>query len=146
MGCDIHLHIEVKLNGKWEHYAAPSVNRYYVMFERMAGVRGDITNAISIPKGLPEDVTTITRYDADRMGSDGHSHSWLGVDELMKLEDWLKTELRLYNGIYSHPDLEHEILHCYFFGNSFTGIKRYPTDYRGMPEIENVRFVFWFDN
>lgn len=27
MGCDIHLHIEVKINGAWEHYATPRVDR-----------------------------------------------------------------------------------------------------------------------
>lgn len=146
MGCDIHLHIEVKLNGKWEHYSCPQIGRYYDMFERMAGVRGEVENAISEPKGLPTHLNAVTQYDADRWGSDGHSHSWLGIEEIVLLKDWLKTEPKLYNGIYEHPDLEHEVLHCYFFGNSFTGIKRYPTDYVSRPELQDVRFVFWFDN
>lgn len=146
MGCDIHLHIEVKINGKWEHWGAPSVQRWYELFEKMAGVRGDVRNAISPPKGLPEDMTTLTKLAATYDGKDAHSHSWLGTEEIMQLEDWLKKQAR---GEWIN-DLEHHILHSYLFGNSFTGHKRYPEDskYRldaGI-DVQDVRFVFWFDN
>jgi hypothetical protein len=148
MGCDIHLHIEVKLNGKWEHYGAPNVSRWYLLFEKMAGVRGEPENAISLPKGLPDDLTTLTRYSSERWDGDGHSHSWLGIEEIMLLEDWLKTqksEWRTHSPDAS-VDLEHHVLHTYLFGNSFTGPKRYPEDDQSRPGVEDVRFVFWFDN
>lgn len=144
MGCDIHLHIEVKLKGgHWEHWGCPNIKRWYALFAKMAGVRTDEPEkAIALPKGLPADMTTLTRRDAEGWDVDGHSHSWLGVDEIIQLEQWLKEQP-------AEPgewgcNLEHHILHSYLFGSGFTGWKRYPDDNRhGM---EDVRFVFWFDN
>lgn len=148
MGCDIHLHIEVKIDGQWEHYGAPYVSRWYALFAKMAGVR-DYANAtpISAPKGMPEDVTKLTRIDCEYLGIDGHSHSWLGLDELMQLEDWLKDQRDEW---LTHSDtqsinLEHHVLHTYLFGNSFTGPRRFPSEERE-PKVQDVRFVFWFDN
>lgn len=139
MGCDIHLHIEVKLRDNWEHYGVPSIDRRYRMFEKMAGVRGEIKNAIVPPKGLPGDMTALTKESAKRWESDGHSYSWLDVDEICQLEDWLHQQ----DGGPFENDLEHSILNTYLFGNSFTGLKRYPGDTR--TDVTDVRFVFWFD-
>lgn len=140
MGCDIHLHIEVRLNGKWEHYAAPNIDRDYSLFSRMAGVRGKEI-PISKPKGLPSDLTTLTKYDADRCGIDGHDHSWLSKKEIVRLKDWIDGQRTQMNDFF---DLEHTILHCYLFGNSFAGIELYPNE---RPDgVDDVRFVFWFDN
>lgn len=47
MGCDIHLHQEVKINGEWHHYRLAEMPRNYEVFEKMAGVRGDVKNAIA---------------------------------------------------------------------------------------------------
>lgn len=63
MGCDIHLHTEVKINGVWHHMGAPSVPRNYRLFAKMAGVRG-IETPIAEPRGLPGDATLLTRRDA----------------------------------------------------------------------------------
>ena len=146
MGCDIHIHIEVKVDGCWEHYAAPNVGRNYSMFEKMAGVRGDEENAISPPKGLPDDMSHVTEKSAERWGGDGHSHSWLSLPEIAELSDWLsdnpdntKTALNL-----MARSLEYDVLHTYLEGNSFKGFLNYPED---RPDwIEDVRFIFWFDN
>ena len=148
MGCDIHLHIEVKIDGIWHHYGAPSIDRNYRLFEKIAGVRGDITNAISPPKGFPVDATTLTNIVYQNEECDAHSVSWLGVEEIMKLEDWLKSIPRKESDSYAKYDLEHGILRMYLGGSSFTGWKRYPED--GSPlspaMVEDVRFIFWFDN
>jgi len=143
MGCDIHLHIEVKVNGKWEHYASPWIQRNYTLFEKMAGVRGDDENAISLPKGMPEDASFITKQSCEDFGSDGHSHSYLTLNEIVQLEDWLNS-LPKVEGNYLATDLEHSILHTYCEGNSFAGILRYPKEKPSW--IEDTRFVFWFDN
>ncbi len=90
MGCDIHLHTEVKIEGKWRHYSCPGVLRDYRMFEKMAGVRGDVENAIVAPKGLPLDSTFLTRLDAKRMQGDGHNASWFNPEEIKELYEWLK--------------------------------------------------------
>ena len=148
MGCDIHLHIEVKIEGIWHHYAAPSISRNYYLFEKMAGVRGDENNAISPPKGIPNDATALTNIVYQNEECDAHSESWLGIDEIMKLEDWLKSISTKETDSYAKYDLEYGILRTYLGGDSFTGWKRYPED--GSPlspaTVEDVRFIFWFDN
>lgn len=42
MGCDIHLHAEVKIKNAWHHYAHPSVPRSYPLFSIMAGVHESV--------------------------------------------------------------------------------------------------------
>lgn len=147
MGCDIHLHIEIKVKGEWFHYAAPHVKRWYDLFERMAGVRGDVANAIAAPRGLPLDVTATTLFHSD-YDEDGHSHSWLSGPEIATLEDWGRTHLQTNKG-YGEWDLEIDMLSWTFlFGNSFAGWYKYPEDNQRLREIglEGFRFVFWFDN
>jgi hypothetical protein len=133
MGCDIHLHIEVKIGDQWHHYGTPSIDRDYNLFEKMAGVRGAVDAAISPPKGLPKDCTFLTMLDHSKMAFDAHSASWLGVREIDALEEW-------HEGI----SLEYDVLHTYLFGNSFTGWKHWPE--KNSHCIQDVRFVFWFDN
>lgn len=140
MGCDIHMHVEIKIEDSWHHYSAPNVDRWYQMFEKMAGVRGSLENAISEPKGLPADATEMTMIASRHDASDGHSHSWLSTDEIMQLEDWLKAQPAT---SMLDNDLEHSILNTYLFGNSFTGWKKYPQDNRD--GVQDVRFIFWFD-
>lgn len=67
MGCDIHLHTEVKIGGAWHHYSAPCVPRSYALFGKMAGVRGGAA-PIALPKGLPCFPSYITALDAARWG------------------------------------------------------------------------------
>lgn len=147
MGCDIHLHIEVMVGGKWEHYAAPNVGRWYKLFGIMAGVRGD-GPAIVAPKGFPNDASELTKILRKDYGSDGHTDSWLDHNEIMALEgilaEWRDADDQ--DGRFAKYDLEHGILHTYLAGNSFTAHWRYD-DFRYLPEgIDDVRFVFWFDN
>lgn len=142
MGCDIHLHIEVKINGKWEHYGAPSINRNYSLFEKMAGVRGEQSEAIAPPRGLPEDINALTRFEADLIDSDAHSHSYLTASELSILAKWYATTGTGKHGMPN--DIERDLVHCYFFGNSFAGFWDYPDERED--GVEDVRFVFWFDN
>ena len=145
MGCDIHLHIEVKLFNKWEHYSCPNILRNYKLFAKMAGVRNDVDTPIepiSKPKGLEylDDLTTITKFNLDRWKGDAHSCSWLNKEEIAELSAWL---LQL-EGSRMDNDLEWGFLKCYLFGNSFGGIVNYPEDVP--PGVSDVRFIFWFDN
>ena len=110
----------------------PDCNRNYALFERMAGVRGDESNAIAAPRGIPKDATKLTKFDAKHWGSDGHSHSWLSAAEITGLRKWADD-----NGLESPWDR-------YLFGNYYSGFTKYPED---RPNgLEDVRFVFWFDN
>ena len=139
MGCDIHLHIECKINGEWYHYNHPDVKRDYDLFAKMAGVRGDI-DPISEPRGLPDDITFLTQFDAEvHWGIDGHSHSYLTVEEIQRLKEWYETQLPPAAPLFRFYDI-----FGFLFGNSFDGILKYPNDYPF--GVEDVRFVFWFDN
>ena len=132
MGCDIHLHIEVKIQGEWRHWARTYPPRNYDMFALMAGVRnrGDIT-PLSEPRGLPDDITFLTRYEADYDGNDGHNHSWLNIDEIDKLrQSWSEN-------CSENWDFEWKWVNTYLLGNGFRAV---PNE-----NIEDVRFVFWFD-
>src|SRR6266853_264838 len=89
MGCDIHPHIEVKIKGKWYHYSIPLLGRNYQLFTRICGVRGyEGVIPIDQPRGLPSDLSEITRIEVDYDGPDGHSHTWLNRQELNDLIKW----------------------------------------------------------
>jgi hypothetical protein len=125
MGCDIHVHIELKIGGEWRHYNAPAVGRNYTLFGFMAGVRDKSVEPVSEPKGLPNDASIITKMRFASWGDDAHSVSWLGKDEI----DVLRTKLEKHYGEDFRYDLEHNIFHTYLFDNNI-----------------DVRIVFWFDN
>lgn len=146
MGCDIHLHIEVKLSGKWEHWGAPDINRNYALFALMADVRNDGTiKPICQPKGLPKDIHLLTKLDYNRAKSDYHSMSWFGIDEIKKLSDAFENKELLDTILHkTWGNLEIDILRTWLFRDGFAGFKDYPESYPSV--LEDVRFVFWFDN
>ncbi len=135
MGCDIHFHIEVKLEGEWRHYSHIWLPSNYSIFAKLAGVRNyDEVTPVSEPKGLPVDATYMTIFDSKR--DNYHDFSWLNMDEIDEFEAW-------WAGRYDNKWIECELYHCYLFGNTFTGWRKYKDNYN---KIEDVRFVFWFDN
>jgi hypothetical protein len=141
MGCDIHLHIEIKVGGQWEHYAAPHCSRSYAMFGKMAGVRRPDAGALVEPRGLPDDVSKLTDRDAMFWADDAHNHSWLSAAEIADLSDFYQTtcgdDLSRIFGLEGWVG-------CYLYGNTWAGFHRYPESRE--PWVEDVRFVFWFDN
>lgn len=136
MGCDIHPHIEVKIADKWEHYSCPQIDRHYKLFEKICGVRGEVKNAIAPPRGLPDDASVVTKlcYQYE----DSHSATYLTQAEFVHLIKWYDDFMRTREaGWYSW---EHQCL-GYITGNSFDlGHGGHP------PEIQDVRFICWFDN
>jgi len=127
MGCDIHGTIEILHNGKWvterDIHRTPAENRNYTRFAALAGVRGNGPD----PRGIPPGIGETTRYLIDRIGVDGHSHSWLPLSEAGQL----------------------------FLDTEWDGVERteymmeYPTSYYFETDDEpnkQRRFVFWFDN
>lgn len=148
MGCDIHAHIEIKVNGEWHYYAPADLWRNYLTFAKMASVRNDSSEPvepIAQPRGLPEDSTFMTKMHNDRLGVDGHSHSRLSLDEIKQLVDWFDNELgyRPWGDRRKGDDLKQNEFGVWLFGNTFCNLKEYQDDY---PEgLEDVRLVFWFD-
>lgn len=138
MGCDIHAHFEIKLNDKWEHFSAPRIQRNYRLFTKIAGVRSrknEEIEPIAAPKGLPDNLSVTTQLCADHRGLDGHSHTWLNHKEIQQL---LETDFIAENWKFEHFELG------YLFGNSWSDWSRNPDSYP--PEIEDIRFICWFDN
>lgn len=136
MGCDVHAHIEIKLNGVWEHLRDVSLNRDYHLFSMMADVRNDGKVApIASPRGLPDDITNITKFNNNVWDGDGHSHSYINIRELIAVENYL---VRKQKEVWDSPALG------YFFGNHFSSFLKYPEDCP--QEITDIRMIFWFDN
>ena len=112
MGCDIHLFTEIKKsinsedkwvnvdnwrynpyyqegNNNWERMlSVESIysGRNYELFGILAGVRNRNNDSIDDPRGLPEDVSEVTKKESDRGDGDGHSHSWLTLRELKEYQ------------------------------------------------------------
>ena len=141
MGCDIHLHTELKINGAWHHFTNPNMIRDYAVFAKMANVRNDGTiPPISVPKGVPSDISEITALDLAYGGNDGHSHSWLNKDEIMELDRWLRTEC-----IVGRP-WELASYWGFFFNTYWSAFGDSECKHYIPQAIEDIRFVFWFDN
>ena len=111
MGCDIHFYVEKNVDGKWisadkwivDKYMDKKVEqelydgRNYSLFAILADVRngygfagcktGEGFKPISSPRGLPVDMSQEVGNRAEMWGLDGHSHSWLTVEELDSY-DW----------------------------------------------------------
>jgi hypothetical protein len=136
MGCDMHLHVEVKVHGIWRHYNHPDIKRDYTLFAKMAGVRNWPDSGIvplSSPKGVPNGLSLITAYDLEWHSIDSHSHSYLSAEEIKELSLWKR-----YDSYYDPLWLEHKF--GFLFGNTFAWFLEQPEEYL----IEDVRFVFWF--
>jgi hypothetical protein len=129
MGCDIHAFVEVKLAGEWHCYHACDLGRDYELFAKMADVRNyGSVEPISKPRGLPLDLSAVVEFEAKHWGADGHSHSYLTLDEVAPLEKWLEG-----------PPRKKWAPFGYVFGNGWCR--------SDLPEgVEDVRLVFWFDN
>lgn len=91
MGTDIHGAVEVNWHTEqdrdpfWVYAANIShlVGRNYEVFASLFGVRGFAEfEALAPDRGLPDDVSRMAKSE-----SWGHSHSWIGYDELKKA-DW----------------------------------------------------------
>jgi hypothetical protein len=143
MGCDIHLHVEIKVKGRWLHYNNPSISRDYWLFCLMAGVRqykdqGE-PEPISSPRGFPADASETTKFDYLYDGGDAHSTSWLSSKEAGEVQEW-HQRTRTKN--ISPP------LFGYLFGNYIDSYLKCPSDGERLAEMgyEDARVVFWFDN
>ncbi len=119
MGCDIHLFVEIKsADGTWQHVAPPEnwdswgnmeVNpdpkvssysrekwfsdRNYELFAWLADVRNyHDQEPLAKERGLPADASAKVKAESDHWGTDGHSHTWFTVAELMAGLDGLVTK------------------------------------------------------
>ncbi len=122
------------------------IDRHYGLFAKMAGVnRRDLPLAVSPPKGLPDDASYTTRLHARLLNSSSrHSHSWLGLDELMEVLRYVDEELGerpwREGGIGGGGGSEFGV---WILGWPLSTLRDEPE--RLPPEIEDARLVFWFE-
>jgi len=149
MGCDIHAHMEIKVDGEWFYYAPVHIRRNYALFTRLANVRPGwhaTIEPISDPRGLPDDLelADTTKLHLAVWNLDGHSHSWISSQEFVDLIEWIKdNDLNLVDRkSYSWNVLTDDWL--YLFGSAFDDFYKYPED--NYENVEDFRMIFWFDN
>lgn len=172
MGCDIHSFAEVKRNNKWEkvnnHFSLDDYDkkyyskekgdnpfewRSYSMFAFLAGVRNyDHCDPLSIPKGLPEDLSDEVKQYYEYLKDYAHSASYLTAKELLEFDYdktfWnrriTKTEGNYSNGAALAEEGEGKVLT--YRENLGEWFFIHLNELKELGEPENVRIVFWFDN
>lgn len=138
MGCDIHVHIEVRHEGAWFHYATPRVDRNYRLFSLMAGIRSEDTGIQPIfpVRGLPTDCSPITawEYEQDTLRFTPKSTSVIVDNELPELQR-AYCEVSNTSLVDLTTDLEWTVFHTFVQGSSMAH----------HPEYDGLRIIFWFD-
>lgn len=159
MGCDIHVRVEVRTNGKWQptEYnmdTEPFGWRSYSVFAWLAGVRNySHITPISEPRGLPGDMSDEVRdwFGYGDEWSDFHSLSHLTLAELLavnydhRIEDWRGRKQRP-DGIWDGAatmDQPTLISLREFLGSSYF---EDASKLRLLGDPDDVRIVFGFDN
>ncbi|MEU7978347.1 hypothetical protein AB0B63_07415 [Micromonospora sp. NPDC049081] len=152
MGCDIHAFVETRTGDTWK-YAGDAFpdNEYpddrhcpfdgarsYGLFGFLADVRNySRVPVISPPRDLPADVSPEVRAKSDRWDTDGHSHTWLTLAELVGF-DYEQTFFDQRAKEEPEVTTVRDFLGEWYFGRLALLSKL------GAPE--NVRIVFWFDS
>lgn len=159
MGCDIHPHLELRdpKTGKWREAEPldlgpryqgdrrtkrhPFDDRNYSVFGFLTGtVRDrDVKHLVDAPRGVPKDSPLYAQYGEpnDSYDCDYHSHSWVGLDELLAF-DYEQTSFNRWATGGGMTPLR-EALGEFFFRDmkAIVGLTEDPKD---------TRVVFWFDN
>ena len=136
MGIDCRVHIEAKIDGQWEHWNAPYIERNRKLFDKMRG-RGDETHIVKDPRGLPEDATKTTRWDSDDLS--GFGHSWFSAKESAELVSWMSEWMPVSSCEW-----------CTVDGADFREFVEDRRDREPDPKyraytLTDFRIVFWFD-
>jgi len=98
-----------------------------MLFGLLAEVREEVPLAFPY-RGLPDDMSPEVEQASGYMDCDGHTHSWLELEEMKRKQ----TELLLSSEPHAQECLEHL--------QEFMASLTWPDD------AKNCRVVFWFDN
>jgi len=173
VGCDIHVFLEKRLRKEdsWqldENHTVTSedgddykylekvnaTGRNYHLFGILAGVRSYGKTVIRSPKGIPEDISELLRWEYDRY-VDGHSHSWLSLEEFKQClieAEYYPTDNKSTKAFFEYSDYSWEerpedyttmINYCEEWITNETAEAMLLNRSDINPE---VRVVFWFDN
>jgi len=137
MSCDIHSYVEV-FDGEMRQKVEddPIRQQSYRLFGWLADVRNySEVQPLSQPRGLPADVSDGVKQKHEGFWElNGHSHSWLSLDELL---------LELAGGVESRKGPRGEVTLREFLGQGFLDMLE---ELKGLVDPNRVRIVFWFDN
>ena len=155
MGCDIHAFAERRTeSGAYEFIELddpPFDVRSYGLFAFLAGVRNysDIQPLAEI-RGCPDDASDYVKVERDDWEYDGHSHSWLSIDELLAFDYDSFTEDRRVTqrmpggwidcAATADPGDGKQTTYRNFLGQWFF------EELNRLKESKVDRVVFWFDN
>ena len=148
MGCDIHTYAEKKTETRYEYISGlvPFDYRSYGTFGFLADVRNysDVT-PISACRGVPADASKEVIAEQNQWDCDGHSHSWLSVDELASFDyDQIMEDRRVMRNNNGGCTCEHgngkSMTYREFLGDSFF------EDIQALKAHGADRIIFWFDN
>lgn len=136
MGCDCHLHQEVKIRGEWHHYSHVQVDRSYELFGLLSEVRCPFPEDLGLEKclaepGIPVDAAFLTKYDYESWDGDAHTPGWIGPEQMGVVKKFGNLHREQFW-------FEDEFGYC--FGDSWYDTRE------SNPEIEDVRWIFWYDN
>lgn len=106
--------------------------RDYELFGHLAGVRSSSKFQIADPRGLPEDVSPLPLVASGMMGRDGHSHSWVTLDEVLGLASIIGKTIPKAPVISNDADALFETYVPILLNAGYQG--------------DQARFVFFFDN
>jgi hypothetical protein len=132
MGCDVHCFAEVKYKGRWQFAGEVYMERHYDIFSKMANVRNEEDSGIepiSLPRGVPQDASDLTKVIMDDV--DYHSHSYLSLEEMKALDEWVESAIG--------PFFKWNYIK-WPWGVMTDALKP------KFEQIEDIRFVFAFDN
>jgi hypothetical protein len=93
MGCDIHMFVERRIDGRWVEaadYIEECNLRCYDTFAILAGVRNGVHGTfvpIAPPRGLPDDASETVKAELAEWGCDAHSVSHHTLRQLLEY-DW----------------------------------------------------------
>lgn len=139
MGTTMHAHIEVKVNNKWLHFAAPNVDRDYTVFALINGCRKEDTVREIVPVAkiheIPKDMSVITQLclNKDQKAYTLHDFCTLYPDEIRVLQAGLRN---LVPDKTKALDLEEDVFKTYINGNTIASHDGF----------DNSRIIIWYDN
>ncbi len=188
MGCDIHLYKEKKVNGVWvtaddgweDKYGegldlpfdANNIGRDYNLFGLLANVRRDCVISFK-PRGIPFNACDNVRNASDQYDTDGHSHSYLTLNELKEVWEVLPDMTNTVSGMMhvdQHTTLmesinggtpDWDLMYPYCQGSNHPAYVEFEIEVPAVYDLSGLklmidlfdgidgddhRFVFWFDN
>lgn len=137
MGVDLRFHVETKINGRWEHYNCGTAFRSYEFFDRIFTIE-DEGKAMFPAKGLPDDISEVTKVSFERNDDGNFGMTWLTPDELNEVLESIDRDFV--------PEMGKIIKDRfgYLFNNWLWSFEKHRGDYPA--KIESVRIIIWFDN